>query len=229
MINEKLFKLYKSKLPSLQKFYSELDDKEIYDYAGPQLLYCWEKNYLSSFRKTLIIGQETNSWYNDYIRSDEDIRTFIDKYKSFELDIGYKKLFMQYAHRINYLINNKDYLNFVYLNINKFGKEDEAGKPVQEVLDAENRFFNIFTDELQILKPDVCIFMTGPNYDKDIRNKLDNVEFSIFEGYPLNEVSKVKSKYLPIKSYRLYHPGYGNRYKEWYNELINKIVSDIIQ
>ena len=48
MINEQLFNLYSSRIQGLNALYADLDAKDIKDYAGPLLPYCWEQKYLES-------------------------------------------------------------------------------------------------------------------------------------------------------------------------------------
>lgn len=230
-INEQLFNLYSSNLSGLQQLYKELDDIDEKDYCGPFLVYCWEDFYNSSNYKLVIIGQETYGWEgsSDYIRNDDDVRRSIESYRDFEIGKLYKKIFLKYAHNINHKLNGDSSTpNFVWTNINKFGKEDTAGKPAEDVLLREVSYYNLFEKEIEILNPDVCIFLTGPNYDSNIKDKIPDIVFEEFLGYPLNELALLKSSHLPQKSYRLYHPGYGNRYYEWYNEMIDKIIEHIM-
>ena len=115
----------------------------------------------------VIFGQETNGWYCDYMNSEEEIRKNITKYKEFRLGAEYNSPFWRCAHCFNMDLNEDDDLNFVWMNINKFGKDCGSGKPNQEVLYDEVKFYNFLADELVVLKPNVCLFLTGPNYDKD--------------------------------------------------------------
>lgn len=68
MINEQLFHLYYSYLNSLNVFYSRLDQLNIKEYVGPLMIYCWEEQYNASKYRTIIVGQETNGWYDGYIK-----------------------------------------------------------------------------------------------------------------------------------------------------------------
>ena len=45
-----------------------------------------------------------------------------------------------------------------------------------------HKYFNVISDEIDILKPEVCIFLTGPSYDNNIRLKFPDVEFINFGG-----------------------------------------------
>lgn len=225
-INNLLRDLYISTLPDLAKMYSTLDSAGITDYVGPLLLYCWEEDYLNSKHKLLIIGQETNGWKDDYIKTSSDIDDSIEYYRRFQLGTEYNSLFWRYAHEINQMINETDNLNFVWNNINKFGV-DGKGRPEKIVLEEENKHYNIFQKEIEILSPDVCIFLTGPNYDADLQQKFPNISYLEFADYPIRKVSQLSSNFLPTHSYRLYHPGYGNRYSEWYYKILDSIVKKI--
>ena len=224
MINEQLFNLYASHMQGINAMYDNLDAKGIKDYAGPLLPYCWEEQYLKSQYRLVIFGQETNEWYDSVINSEEVIREYIKEYEDFRLGAEYNSPFWQYAHWFNKELNGYDEHNFVWLNINKFGRGKGKGRPEQEVLDNEVRFYNLLSEELSVLKPDVCLFLTGPDYDKDITRKLPDVTKEEFGGFGERKVARLCSKHLPRHSYRTYHPGYGNRISETYQRFLDAIM-----
>lgn len=164
-------------------------------------------------------------------------------YKDFRLGADYNSLFWQYAHRFNIDLNGIDDLNFVWMNVNKFGSGSGVGKPelvefrqcrhveqqavhAQAVLDDEVKYYNLLVEELAILKLDVCLFLTGPNYDQDIARKLPDVEFHSLCEFGEREAARLHSRYLPRHSYRTYHPGYGNRISETYQRILNAILDE---
>ena len=226
MLNEQLFSLYQSFLPNLSKMYQYLGDNGIKDYAGPLLLHCWEEEYLKSKHKLMIFGQETNGWFKTPIRTTNDIKENIELYRDFKLGEYYNSLFWLYAHEINLMINGEDNLNFIWNNVNKFSKKG-IGRPHPDVLKNEIEQFNVIPKEIEILKPDVCIFVSGPDYDSDLQRKFPDLRIEPFEDYPINEAATLVSSCLPAKSFRTYHPGYGNRHSDWYRELLGKINSKI--
>jgi hypothetical protein len=134
--------------------------------------------------------------------------------------------FLDYAHQFNYDLNGFDDLNFIWMNINKFGRVSEAGRPDQRVLDKEVEHYNILAEELAILKPDVCLFFTGPYYDNDIQRKLPDVSFQKLGDYKLNQVAQLSSAHLPKHSYRTYHPGYGNFHPNEYKDMLRAILEE---
>lgn len=111
-------------------------------------------------------------------------------------------------------------------NINKFGKDSGKGKPDHAVLDDELCFYNIIREEIKIINPDVCLFLTGPNYDGYIKRKFTAVQFCRLSSFDSRQVAKIESVDLPINTYRTYHPGYGNRISELYDKILEAIVDD---
>jgi hypothetical protein len=69
----------------------------------------------------------------------------------------------------------------------------------------------LLVTEIEILKPKVCIFFTGPHFDWRIRKIFPDVEFTAIEGYSINQFSRLKHQELPVLSFRTYHPGYLRR------------------
>lgn len=226
MINERLESLYCNSLSGLSELYKDLDAKGIVDYVGPLLIHCWEDEYNKSKHRLMIVGQETDGWYSEYMRTEDDVKTYMGKYKDFKLGEDYNSLFWQYAHEINQMINDYDNLNFIWNNVNKFGI-DGKGKPHPDVLQNEVMHYNILSKEIAILCPDVCIFLSGPNYDADLKEKFPDIRLEPVDGYSINEAAWLISSFLPRNSFRTYHPGYGNRCQEWYMELLHIICSEV--
>lgn len=226
-INQQLEKLYTSKYEELTNIFSELNELGIDDYSWPLLLHVWEEEYNNVPIKLMVIGQETYGW-DAPIHIHDDIKTSMENYKNFNLGRNYPKSnFWPWVYEINRLLDNPNSNCFVWNNILKFGKDCDKGRPVPAVTKRESIYFNILANEINILAPDVCIFLTGPNYDKDIKNKIEDAKFIEFGGYPIREVAQIKSRLLPFHTYRTYHPGYGNRYQEWYHTVFETITGKI--
>jgi hypothetical protein len=70
-------------------------------------------------------------------------------------------------------------------------------------------------DEIAIAKPDVVIFLSGPNYDGKINVQFNNeVEFKPFKEQHIRETVILEHPVLPKHSYRIYHPNYLQRSKK---------------
>lgn len=115
---------------------------------------------------------------------------------------------------------NKSYPNkklyFMWNNISKFGKINETGM-TNEIRNFEREYFSVIAKELEILKPNIVIFLTGPDRDIDIIANFGNVTFNKVgeNDYYFSDKKKMKyetprqivgSSLLPKKTIRLYHP-----------------------
>ena len=228
VFNKKLEQLYLSQTDNIFKMYKELNQLGMTNFSYPLLLHVWEEEYSKTPIKLMIIGQETNGW-GAVLETPDDVISSMKMYEDFNLGRNYNSTFWQWVHKINYMLGNPDINCFVWNNILKFGKECDKGHPDWQVTEHEHKYFNVISDEIDILKPEVCIFLTGPSYDNNIRLKFPDVEFINFGGYKfINEVAKLKSKNLPFHSYRTYHPGYGVRYSNWYTEVFD-IISNAVK
>ena len=229
--NKKLSELYNSKIDSLINLFSELNNSEIEsdkDFSWPLLIHVWEEEYEKAPVKLMVFGQETNGWDNHTESRIErnTAETLINEYKLHNM--GRHRMsspFWRTVHLLNNKLGNPDSNCFVWNNILKFGKECGSGNPSDHVIAAEMKYLNIIADEVKILQPDVCVFLTGPNYDSDIKNKFPDVEFLPVEGFEPNWLVQVKSEYLPKTSFRTYHPQYGNTKNDIYRTVLEKIVA----
>lgn len=229
--NKRLLELYDSKkedLVSLFKTLIESENDADHNFSWPMLLRIFNKEYDKAPVKIMFFGQETYGWDNTKeteIR-DNNALTLTEEYVGHQLGrhrIGHSAFFRT-IHELSRLIGNPDTNCFVWNNILKFGKEDSYGAPSEGVLKAEMEYLNIIPKEVEILNPEVCVFLTGPNYDVDIKNRFPDVEFMPIEGFKTAELVRVKSQGLPEKSFRTYHPGYGYRHKDLYDKILHTIV-----
>lgn len=216
-----LKQIYDSHEEGFKRIYEELENLGIYkETSWPLLLADWTDN---DKPKAMFFGKETNGWVDK-----ESIEDLMAAYDNFNLgcnpDCPDNTLFWQYARIMSEKLGLEGEHPFYWNNINKLGLQYDKGRPNPRATQLENKYFNVLIEELGAINPTVCVFFTGPSYDDDIRAKLPDVEFIPVEGYALNELACLRSKYLPEKSYRTYHPGYGNRYRDWYLGVLDTIA-----
>jgi hypothetical protein len=85
----------------------------------------------------------------------------------------------------------------------------------------------VLRDEMAILKPDIVLFLTGPDRDDDIRFHFPDVQFSMAGTESnLRRLAWLSSRDLPVASIRLYHPSY---YRAWTSEYRSSVVGLIRQ
>ena len=109
---------------------------------------------------------------------------------------------MEQSHRISF-------------NDNLDSKKPKSSLPksIQELID--NELSTLSLEEIKIIKPDIVLFLTGPNYDDRILAQLQ--EANIFKvgdlkqigGFSIKELAAIEHKELPqVSMRRLYHPNY---------------------
>lgn len=222
-MNKSLEQLYIKNFEGFLHICSTLKDHNIDDYSWPLLLNICVDEFNKASTKIMIIGQETNGW-SPPIYSIEDIRKSMNFYGDFTCNKkNANTSFWKTMYYINEIFGNKNSFCFVWNNILKLGKSGDSGRPISKVTELENEYFNLLTKEIEIIKPDVCIFLTGPNYDNDIKAKIIDVKFEAMKGYLEREFCLLRSNFLPLHSYRTYHPGFGLYYKDWYYKILNTI------
>ena len=225
-MNQQLKELYET-------YYSELLEKKDLlmqlnkDVSSP-LFMCVFDEYETANKKILIVGQETHSWC-DYL-GDYNPQELLDEYKIFELGqkVGFGKKpdilrilnspFWNFSRRffvnVNYLEQERTRGNrlqkgFLWTNISKI---DVGGAtPCDEVNLINKSGFELLRKEVQIIKPDIVLFMTGADYKDEMQNYL-NLHFTdVFKTecektsiYQLNH----SDKSFPKNTFKISHPRY---------------------
>ena len=211
--------LYESHADGLASLYDALYKENLFEESSyPLLLSTWEDEPMP---KVMFFGQETNGWGDG-----EDIDTLMKGYREFDLGKNYPSLFWKYLWMLSEKLELRGKHPFLWNNINKLGKQASTGHAEQRATALENEHFNVLREELELVKPEVCVFFSGPYYDEDLAAKLPDLEIIPMDGYKENEFVRFSSRYLPKNSFRTYHPGYGNRYYSWFQEVLDTIVDE---
>lgn len=222
MTSEPLFELYRSHLDALTTFSEEVGDE---DCDGPFLMAEVSGEYLVREHRLLVVGQETNGWHGGFFGSGEsEVRQSSSKYQEFNFGERYRNLFFPYARELASMLTGAEI--WMWTNLFKFGKESGKGTPSEKVNELELKYFDVLRDEIKIVNPTCVVFMTGPNYDHYLRQRIPDVAFAEMPGFTLRQLAKLSSDCLPVASYRIYHPGYGNRDVAMYRGTIDRIFQD---
>ena len=188
--------------------------------------------YYNSDKRIMIIGQETNRWggemYGKYeIQTPENLMNLNDIFVN--IDSGYKSPFWNFINDLQKLISD---IKIVVNNIVKIGKKHGRGCD-DNINNLTLQHFNILSEEIKILKPDILIFLTGPYYDTRIKAafgemKVEPVVQSVFPSINERVFAKITffNDELPT-AYRCYHPGYLHRSKN--TENYKKIIVNLIK
>jgi len=252
-INKELEKLYR---PYWDKALERITEDKL-ELSNPLLIKIDEKEYETSNVKIMIFGQETFGWngqfgsenmnverlmddYFAYLHYDEQDDSYFhglnDDYRTSKRRIKGKKkrafwkAFKYFEKEIKLQLHNIHKPYFIWNNIAKISKNDQKGMD-DKIRKFTKENFSTVLEEIKILKPDMVIFLTGPNRDGDIKHYFKDVAFD-YCGYPekikdkktYKSPQKVISKYLPEKSIRLYHPSYFGGFNK-----VKQIAIDILK
>jgi len=191
---ESFYKNYHSKFAELITTFPKKS------FNGP-LLISPNELYVKQNRKLLVIGQETNGWTG----LSETVEPHLELYKEFNVGYSYNSPFWNITRKLEENLNLEPF-SCSWSNINRF--DEDCGPPSGESLKIIERFDEIILTEIQILKPDIIIFFTGPKFEYRIKNLFENIEFNEVESFQNMHLSRLYHKLLPINTYRTYHPKY---------------------
>ena len=113
--------------------------------------------------------------------------------------------------------------SFIWNNIIKAGKQGK-GRPHNEILEIERKYFNVIKKEIEIINPNIIIFFTGPYYDDVLKKVFPEIKISKIDNFPERRLAKISVSSNCI-AYRTYHPNF-----LWRNNIdryINTIIADI--
>jgi hypothetical protein len=221
-INDQLRDLYNEKVNAL-----ELDLKQMPSATNPFLIKTLE-NYHSADIKIMFFGQETNTWYNNLpFNVDELMRKYHDFFDDItNRDAEIRRPFFQMYRSLREIakIDKTEKSGFVWNNVLKIGKRDGKGTPSKAIIDMTFKNFDVLQSELNILKPDLLVFFSGPDYDRFIRQSLGNFTIINLENCENRKGCSLKfeNNYNPAHAIRTYHPGYLRRSGLW-NEISTEL------
>lgn len=206
------------------------DEKQTQKPTNPLLINLNESLYQDSDIKVLIFGQETNDWENDFNGSTAQplatYEVFYNSGKCFKTHGGhFWNGYNKFLKSLNEKFEDKK-VCAVWNNVIKVGVSGTGNnKPNKNIYNVEKENFNIMADEINILNPDIILFLSGPDYDNEIRNALPGVEFNkINDEFTVRQLSKLSYKNHK-NIYRTYHPNY--LWRNDINKYFNNIINDL--
>lgn len=211
-INQRLIDLYSLYWPKLKSQSYKFDDCKIKP-ACPLLLQVDEDRFHSADLKIMYCGQETKGWGSLESCTMEER---LERYRKYFLERGYIKesgasIYWKAVKRFqNYFRHEVEGKNVVSIwnNISKIGLKKRKGV-TDNVRKLEREYFPVFKKEFEILQPDIVIFMTGPNRDKDIRFHFPELKIEHSGTIQTKrQLAVLNSPELPDVALRTYHPNY---------------------
>lgn len=140
--------------------------------------------YPNQRTKLLVVGQETGGWLDDYHNVDAQLKN----YRKFNLGEKWTGPFWNITRKVESALGI-DKCSCAWTNLNRF---DHNGKPpAGAVLAAIPALDFLLREEIQILRPDVCVFYTNRKYDHRLRALYPGVQFTDIPGLPSSHFARL--------------------------------------
>ena len=213
-----------------------------------------ESWYTDADLKVMIFGQEANRWewkdkktpadvmenyqvlyHDDYTVDDSGTIAFVKQGSRF-LCIGFNGFSSQISEHLHNEMPNRR-VTFLWNNISKLsavGRDGVSGIAVNnETHEIEREFFHVIPDEIEILKPDVLIFLTGvtDKYNEYIRENFNvKKESVLLDDYDTRDLAKLDIAGVKL-AYRTHHPASRIDTSEetwtWYHAILDDIKKNL--
>jgi len=234
MMNEKLIELYTQHWDNLSNGLNQIiaDDKYKIKPANPLLISLTDvEKFESADIRVMIIGQENNGWEGIF---SNNMNYLLSVYRDFAPVSGeykHKGYFRDHFNLFTTMIKKKfenKKVSWIWNNLIKISKHKDIGVPPSYIYDIEKLNFKVLKEEIQIIKPNLILFYTGPYYDNYIKIHFpENTKESI-NGFKPNQLVKIHIDGIN-NVFRTYHPGYLNRLKnEGYSKIYNAIIDNSV-
>jgi hypothetical protein len=225
-----------------RRWKSQFDPKGLnLDEFSPPLLLAVTNDYCRAQMKIVVYGQETSGWgWNDRLHEEyplyptnwrfqnqNALRDFLANadavdslcwgYTQFDFaryqPISYRSPFWQAFREIqSWPGTGVMWANLVRSDYKGSQIFYADSKQKDAFLGQQSR---LLIDELNVLRPNGCIFFTGPDYDSIIEAAFADVAFQQMDATPVRELARLQSASLPLYSYRTYHPSYLRQSRKW--------------
>ncbi|MCD8183773.1 MAG: hypothetical protein LUE99_12620 [Bacteroides sp.] len=244
-VDDKLIALYKSRWEGFCSSMKRIieDDRCAIKPSNPLLLWIKHdgKEYEQADLKVVIFGRENNDWcgvFNpDIAPVEKAIDVIQEKYSDYYCEgEGSRKIFMQGMAKFEKMLKERypgKKIEFVWNNIVKIGKartenqQNSIGLPPQYILDVEMQQFNVVQEELEILNPDIVLFLTGPSYDPIISARIPDCTIEPLQSAGDKAIARVSIPQVR-NCYRTNHPRYLRTLgKGAMEDYFNTIIDDI--
>jgi hypothetical protein len=197
-IKEQLKQIYEARINDFKRIVEKFPKDNL---AGP-ILISPNDLYLNQPKRLMIIGQQTNGWSCNVDDIDKQMKT----YEDFNLGIDYySSPFWNITRKVEKAIGIEEY-SCVWTNINKF--DVNCGRPYGDYETEISKLDSLLISEIEILKPDFCIFFTGYSFDQRIKSIFNEVFFENIDNWDSRQLCRLKHSKLPRLTFRTYHPKY---------------------
>ena len=203
--------------------------------ASPPLLMFPHERWDSARKKVLIVGQETRRWvydpeevgtsgdpitnFREFMHARDGVNAMWNLYRWYALGRARPKLnspfwrgFRAFDSAVNPSRDAALWTNIFKVNVNGSVMENCRSAEVSALKRLQR---GLLREEIQILRPDVVVFFSGPRYDSALRFEFPDMELSpLSRRRPASTAAVVRADGLPPRTIRTYHPEYLQRSRQ---------------
>jgi hypothetical protein len=183
------------------------------EYPTNPMLIDLPSDYLTADKKVMILGKETNDWGGKFPDSNgvsslmEGYREFCNEGENWAYGGHYWNGVGKFKEAMEeHFRENGESTSFIYNNIIKIGKAWDKGAPSEPILEWESHWFHVVKREVELLKPNIMLFFTGPDYDVFISRAFGDFELKKISKKPVRHLARLVSPALPKNTIRTCHP-----------------------
>lgn len=197
-LKQQLVELYESKKDDFKLIYEKYENQNI---NGP-LLMSPSRAYSSSKTQFLVVGKETAGWE----QFDIGISQLLSCYENFNVGEAYNRKGSPMWHLVRFTENalGNSRHSCMWTNLSKYDQNKK--EPDAKHREDFSKFDTLLKDEITILKPGFCLFLTGYKFDTRLENIFEDLQFIPVEGFEPQILVQLKSPDLPDFCYRTSHP-----------------------
>ena len=151
----------------------------------------------------MVVGQQTLGW------DLENIRDLLRNYEEFNFgESWYSSPFWNVIRKTESIFG-VDMYSIVWSNLNRC--DFERARPEADLELQLHKCFPVLKNEVEILKPDILLFFSGPYFDQHIDRSFPGCQFRKAPGFEERTLARIEHDALPHHTYRTYHPNYLRR------------------
>ena len=190
--------LYQTHLERFAQFVNSIPNER---FEGPLLME--PSTYFQQPRKLLIVGQETFGWCCEY----DDINAQLKLYREFNMGENHPTPFFNITRKIESILRIEK-CSCAWSNLNRFDHDGKSprGPNKEKILEELSKLDFLVKEEIQILKPDICLFYTNWKYDHRLAALYPGVQFQNIDGLPSGHFARLTHEALPKLTFRTPHP-----------------------
>jgi hypothetical protein len=144
----------------------------------------------------MVFGQETNDWEKEYHPSItmphlcDVYDRFFNKGACQSSGVHFWNGLTRFQNILGEKFPDKQ-IQYLWNNIIKIGKDGEKGRPPEYIYEQERLHFNVIPEEINILQPNVLLFLTGPSYDDAVRNNFGETVYTPIPPFDGRQLAKL--------------------------------------